>query len=184
VAFLWTCCNNSMSFLCWWPQNRHCTPDEISQEQRGRIISLDLLVTHILMQLGIWLAFWAASTHCQLTLSFSSTNTPKSFSSGLLSSHSPLKLYLCLGLPQPARRTLHLALVNFMRQAWSHLSSLSRFLWIASHPSNVSIEPLSLVSSANLLRVHSIPLSMSPTKVLAPVPVLIPEECHSSLVST
>ncbi|PKU40783.1 testosterone 17-beta-dehydrogenase 3-like [Limosa lapponica baueri] len=34
------------------------------------------------------LAFWAASAHCRLMLSFSSTNTPKSFSSGLLSSHS------------------------------------------------------------------------------------------------
>lgn len=41
-----------------------------------------LLPTFLLNR--IWLAFWAVSTHCQLTLSFSSTNTP-SFSAGLLS---------------------------------------------------------------------------------------------------
>ena len=50
------------------------------------------------MQPRIRLPFWAASAHCQLMLSFSSTSTPKSFSSGLLSSHSPPSLYLCLGL--------------------------------------------------------------------------------------
>jgi len=58
--------------------------------------------------------FLAASAHCQLTLSFSSTSTPKSLSSGLLSSHSLPNLYLCLGLPLPMCRTLHLALLNFM----------------------------------------------------------------------
>jgi len=36
----------------------------------------------------------------------------------------------------------------------------------------------------NLLRVHSIPLPMCRTKMLVPVPVLTPEERHSSLVST
>jgi len=63
-------------------------------------------------------------------------------------------------------RTLHWALPNFMRLAWAHFSSLSRSLWMASLPSSVSTAPLSLVSSANLLRVHSIPLSVSPTKML------------------
>ena len=47
-------------------------------------------------------------------LSFSSTNTLKSFSAGLLSIHSLSSLYLCLGLPQPMCRTFHLALFNFM----------------------------------------------------------------------
>ena len=46
------------------------------------------------------------------------------------------------------------------------LSSLSRSLWMASLPSSVSATPHSLVSSANLLRVHSVPLSVSPTKTL------------------
>jgi len=75
-------------------------------------------------------------------------HTPKSFSSELLSSHSLPSLYLCLGLPRLRCRTLHLALLNFMRLAWAHLSSLSRSLWIASLPSSVSTAPLSLVSSA------------------------------------
>ncbi|KAK4815602.1 hypothetical protein QYF61_004817 [Mycteria americana] len=51
-----------------------------------------------------------------------------------------------------------------MRFTWADLSSLSRTLWMASLPSRVSTTPLSLVSSANLLRVHSIPLSVSVTK--------------------
>ena len=38
-----------------------------------------------LMQPRIWLAFWAASTHCQLMSRFSHLSTSKSFSSGLLS---------------------------------------------------------------------------------------------------
>ncbi|KAK4830147.1 hypothetical protein QYF61_008635 [Mycteria americana] len=49
----------------------------------------------------IRLAFWAASAHCWVMLSFSSTNIPKSFSSGLLSIHSPPSF----GLPRPRCRT-------------------------------------------------------------------------------
>jgi len=46
------------------------------------------------------------------------------------------------------------------------LLSLSRALWMASHPSGVLTSPHSLVSSANLLRVPSMPLSMSLMKIL------------------
>ena len=57
-----------------------------------------------------------------------------------------------------------------MRFAQAHLSSLLRSLWMAFLPSSMSTAPLSLVSLANLpenlLRVHSIPLSMSPTRML------------------
>ena len=56
-----------------------------------------LLVTLLLMQPRIRLAFWPAGVHCRVTLSFSSANTPKSFSAGLLSVHSLPSLYLCLG---------------------------------------------------------------------------------------
>ena len=48
-----------------------------------------------------------------------------------LKPHSPPNLYLCLRLPWPRCRTLHLALLNFIRLAWAHLSSLTRFFWIA-----------------------------------------------------
>jgi len=65
----------------------------------------------LLMQPRIQLAFWAASAHCRLMLSFSSTSTPKSFS-GLLSSHSPPSLYLCLGLPRPTLQDPALGLVE------------------------------------------------------------------------
>jgi len=53
-------------------------------EQRGRIISLDLLGRLFLMQPRVGLAFWAASARAQLMLNLSSTSTPKSFFSGLL----------------------------------------------------------------------------------------------------
>ena len=135
-------------------------------EQRGRIPSLDLLVTLLVMQPRTQLAFWAASAHCHLMLSFLSTNTPKSFFSGLLSIRSLPSLSLCSGLPRPMGRTLHLALLNFTRFTRAHLLRLSRSLWMASLPSSVSTIPHSLVSLANLLRVHSISLSMSPTKML------------------
>ena len=47
-----------------------------------------------------------------------------------------------------------------------HFSSLFRSLWIASLSSMVSTAPIRLVSSANFLMVHSIPQSMSLTKML------------------
>ena len=88
---------------------------------------------------------------------FSTTGIPRSFSAGLLSIPS---LYCYWGLPQARCRTLHLVLLNFVRFLWAHSSSLSRALSMASLPSRVPTAPLSLVSSANLLRVHSTPLSM------------------------
>ena len=157
-----------MSLLCWglqsWTQDSRW--DLTRAEQRRRIPSLDLLATLLLMQPRIQLAFWDLNTHCQVLLSFSLANTPKSFLVGLLSIHSPPSLHLFLVLPWPMCWTLHLALLNFMRFTQAHLSSLSRSLWVASLPSSVSTASHSLVSLANLLRVHSIPLSMSPTKML------------------
>ncbi|KAK4810857.1 hypothetical protein QYF61_008829 [Mycteria americana] len=80
--------------------------------------------------------------------------------------HQYPSLYWNRGLPQPRCRTLHLALLNLMRFTQAHFSSLPRSLWMTSRPSGVSTAPLSLVSSANLLRVHSISLSMSLMKIL------------------
>jgi len=95
----------------------HHTPGGVSPElSRGaESPHLDLLAKLLLMQHSIWLAFWAVSTHCWVMFSFSSTNTCKSFSSELLSLHSLPSLYSCRGLPQPRCRTLHLALLNFVR---------------------------------------------------------------------
>uniref|UniRef100_A0A8D0FDG9 ABC-type glutathione-S-conjugate transporter n=1 Tax=Strix occidentalis caurina TaxID=311401 RepID=A0A8D0FDG9_STROC len=76
--------------------NPHCRRGLTRPEQRGRIPSLALLATLLLMQPRTWLAFWAVSTHCWLIVSFPSTNTPKSSSAGMLSIHSLPSLYLCM----------------------------------------------------------------------------------------
>lgn len=93
-------------------------------------------------------------------LSFSSTNTAKTFSLRLLFIHSLPSLYLCLELPQPRYSTLHLALLNFVRGPplrpvqllLGGISSLQQ----ADH----------MVLSTNLLRVHSVSLSVVPAKLL------------------
>lgn len=54
------------------------------ESRRGRITSFDLLVALLLVQ---WLAFWAAIARCLFMLNLSSTDIPRSFSTGLLSSH-------------------------------------------------------------------------------------------------
>jgi len=56
---------------------------------------------------------------------------------------------------------LHFGLLNLFRFTWARLLSLPRYVWIASPPSALSSAPLSSVSSADLLRVHSIPSSIS-----------------------
>ena len=87
-----------------------------------------------------------------------------------------------LRLPWPKCNTRHLALLNLIRYTRAHFLSLSRFLWIGFLPSVVSTTPLSLVSSASLLRVHLIPLSMSSTKILKST---IPKMNHwGTLVTT
>lgn len=55
---------------------------------------------------------------------------------------------------------MHLALLNFMRFTWAFLPSLSKPLQVASLPCTISVALLSLVSSANLFRVDSIPLPL------------------------
>lgn len=71
VSILWAHSNRSLSFLCWGP----CRWD--------RIPSLALLSMLILVQSSIGLLFWTASCHCQASLS--STSSPSTFPSGLLS---------------------------------------------------------------------------------------------------
>ena len=63
-------------------------------------------------------------------------------------------------------RAWHLAFLYFMMFAWANLSSPWSSLWMASLLSSMSIALHSLVSSANLLRVHSVPLSVFLTKML------------------
>jgi len=63
-------------------------------EQRGRIPSLNLLATLLLMQPRTRLAFWAVSAHWWLMSNFSSTTILKSFSAWRLSIHSLLLVWL------------------------------------------------------------------------------------------
>ena len=62
-------------------------------------------------------------------------------------------------------QTPHLDAVLQVRFIWAHCSSLSRSLWMASHPSGVLTVSQNLLSSVNLLRVHSIPPLMSLMKI-------------------
>ena len=71
-GLLWTCSNSFTSFLCWGPQAwiQYCSWGLTMSEQRGTNTFLSLLVTPLLMQLRIQLAFWTASAHCWLLLTF------------------------------------------------------------------------------------------------------------------
>lgn len=100
--------------------------------------------------------FWAASAHNQLMSRFSSSSNLHSIAL------SPLfpRLYWYWGLPQPRGSILPLALLNHLRLPQTNFLNFSRSLRIASYPSNVLTIPLSLVSSTDLLRMHSIPLDV------------------------
>ena len=93
------------------------------------------------------LAFLAARAHCWLMVNLSSTSTPRSLSTELLSSRSTPSLYWCMGLFLPRCRTLHLPLLNFIRFLSAQLSSLSRSHWMAAQAAGVSTTPPSFVSS-------------------------------------
>lgn len=89
MVFLWTCYNRSMS-LYWGLQSW-------TQYSWRRTTSLSLLVMLLLMEPRIRLAVWGAGACYRVMLSFTSTNTPESFLSELLSVHCLPSLYLCLG---------------------------------------------------------------------------------------
>ena len=96
-----------------------------------------MLATFLLMQPRIWLAFWAATAHRWLSF--------LNWHSKILLLGNALNLFstqpnLYLGLPWARCRTLHMALVTFMRLAQAHLSGLFRSLWLASFPSSVSTQ--------------------------------------------
>lgn len=100
-------------------------------------------------------AFQAARAPCWLLSSFSSTRAYKSFSSGPLSILSSPSLCLCFGLAE-----LHEVCTGpSLRPAKVAVSGIA----LSPH---ILTTPLHLVLSTNLLRVHSVPLSVSPAKML------------------
>ncbi|TRZ26652.1 hypothetical protein HGM15179_000423 [Zosterops borbonicus] len=127
-------------------------------QQWDRIPSLDLLATLMLMQPRIQVAFWAGRALCLLMSSFSCIPGP---SWQGCSGSVPPPACVDTGIALTQLQPLHLALLNLLGFPWVHYLSLSESFWMASCPSGLSAAPLGLVSSANLLRVHLIPLSMS-----------------------
>jgi len=104
--------------------------------------------------------------------SFLSTNIPKTISAGLCST-----LTFCTD--SGGCLNLQLDLLNLMRFTWAQCSSLSMSLWMASHPSGTLTTPDSLVSSANLLRAHSIPVLMKMLKSTG----LSTDPCETPLIT-
>jgi len=88
---------------------------------------------------------------------FSAAKLPRSFPAGLHSRTDPSSLYICLGFLRPKCKPLHFAVLNLIRFTRAQLSSLLT-------PLNGI--PSFLLSSVNLLRVHSIPSSMLLMKML------------------
>jgi len=83
MAHLQTCCNRSMSYIGVPELNVAEVPQEWSITSRVNHLSLDPVTMLLLMQPRMWLIFWVAGAQCQLMLSFSLTNTSKSFLSAL-----------------------------------------------------------------------------------------------------
>ena len=102
MALLWTCSKGPHLSCAGCLRPGHSTPDGASfgQNRGGTITSLSLLVTLLLMQPGILLAFQASRARCWLMLSSSSARIPKSFSVGLLSMNSYPSMDTYLGLSQ------------------------------------------------------------------------------------
>jgi len=111
------------------------------------------------------LAFLTTRAHYWLMVNLPATKTPRSLSTELLCSRSAPSLYWCIGLLLPRCRTLHLPLLKFIMFLCAQLCSLSRSPCMAAQRSVVSATLPSLVSSANLLRIHSVPSSRSLMKL-------------------
>jgi len=105
-------------------------------------------------------------THYLPMSAFSSVRTPKSFSTELFQMTSSPSLYLCLGLCWSKCNSFHLVSLNLIRFSCAQFLRLAGSLWMVSLPSIVTTAPLSMVSPANLLRVHFNQLPMSLIKKL------------------
>lgn len=104
---------------------------------------------------------------------------PQMFFCRAVSYQSATSLHHRIKLLHPRCKTLCLFLLNlssFLSACFFSLFLLFTSLWTAVLPSRVWTAPPNVVSSANLLRVRSIPSSRSLMKTLnSMVPVLIPE---------
>lgn len=106
------------------------TPD-VSPEQTGKIISLNLLMMLFLMYSIKLLAFFSKKAHFWLMVKFSSTGILAHFLPSCLLAPS---MYWCLELFFPRCRTCHLPLLNFTTFLRKHSSNLLRSLGMAVLP--------------------------------------------------
>lgn len=115
-------------------------------EQRDRILSLILLDT-LLFEQPAYNRLSGLKWHAADFISnFSPTQMPESCRAAL--SSQPLLMLVTA--------QINWILLNFMRFTLCQSSSLSSSLWMASCPYRTSAAPLTLVSPASLLRMHSI----------------------------
>ena len=137
-----------------------------STEQRGRITPSPCWPCCFGYSPGYgWLSVLQGSIafHVQLA----SHHNPQVFFSRAALNPSTSQPVLMVGVATtPGARSYTFCFVEPHEVHLGPLLSLSRSLWMASHPSVVSTTLHSLVSSANLLRVHLTQLSMSLMKIL------------------
>jgi len=152
MALLRTHSNNFTSFLCLEPQawTQYSRWGLTRAEQRETITFLTLLPLLFWHNPGYCRPYWLPSAHCWLMSSILSTRISKSFAMGLPSMSS----FPSTGLPWLKYNILHLVVLNLIRFTWDHFSSLSKSLWMTSLSSFESTAPVSLVSSAKLLRMY------------------------------
>lgn len=148
------------------PNWRQCSTYRLrSAEQRGIIACLDVLALLLLILSWMLLAFLSARAHCRPKFSLLSTKTPMSFPAELLYSQCISSLYHCNEFFLPRCRTWHLSLLNFMKFLLAYSSSLSRSLWMLALLPGMWTG-ISLVSSANKMRVHYVASSRPLIKLL------------------
>lgn len=172
-----------MSFMCWWPQRwmQDCRWGLLRVE-RGRIPS--------------W-PFWPCCFGCSSGCDYFSgcKHTLLALVQPFINQHPQVLLQraaLSLFIPQPVLivglslsmcSTSHLVLLNHMRFPCATFLSLCRSLWMPSQAPGVLTASLSLVSAAEWLWAHSVPLSMAFWNFwIAPEAVWVPEGQHLSLV--
>ena len=134
-------------------------------EQRGGIISLNLLVRLILMEPRRLLSFFATSVHCWLMVHLLSTKILGSFSVSFLPSNWAQACVGAWAYFSMGPGVCSFPLLNSMRFPSAHFSSLLRSLWMEAQPSGVSATPPSFVLSADFPRVLSASGSSSLTKI-------------------
>ena len=91
---------------------------------------------------------------------------PGPFQQGCAPSFHPPACTDSRGCHHPGARPCTWICLNLMKFSWTYYLSLSRSLWMATHPTGVSTTPHTLVPSNNLLKVHLIPLSVSLMRML------------------